>query len=367
MATSFAQKFSDLLSSIFSKKEFFTTATGIDIGSTSIKLVELTLKNGKIVLNTYGSISMGPYADLPIGSITTPKEEKIAEALKELLKDTTANTNRIAVSLPTNASLFRDISIPVSLKDEEIKTVVTTEARKVIPVPVADVDIDWLDIPQDIIPNDQVVENKKNVLLVAVSHDSQKRYASYMTNAGLTPVMYELEVFSSMRSVYTHERAPIVLIDLGAAHIKVSIIHEGSMRKVISMDRGFGELTNALVNSGLSFENAIKIKHSTSINDISKEAVLMQGIYKSILKDVQEIINEYEKYSHVSVMRATLLGGGAEMKDIEMFTENILGIPTKKSHPFSRAIVPELVKDIIPSIESEFTVATGLALRLLAS
>jgi len=363
----FIDSLSSLFSSFLSKKNSSQSAVGIDIGSSNIKLVQLSLKNNRINLDTYGSIALGPYNDMPVGSVTTPSVEKIAEAIKELIKESDSNTARVAVALPTSASLFRDIAIPIGITDSEMKTVATTEARKVIPVPIQDVDMDWLPIPAEIIPAELKSENKKSLLLVVVSHESQKRIESYMTAAAITPVMYELEVFSSMRSIYTHERAPIVLIDLGAAHIKITIIHEGCMRRAVSLDRGFNELDSVLVSKGLDFKDAHDIKHKSTITSLGKDETLMRETYISILRDIQNVISEYERYSHTSPVRAVLLGGGAEMRDIVPFTESILGIPTEKSHPFERAIVPDLVKEIIPMIEPEFTIATGLAMRLLVS
>ncbi len=364
---SIIDSFGKIISSFISKKESSHVAVGIDIGATSIKLVQFSLKNNRIVLDTYGSIALGPYAGLPVGAVALPDPEKIGEAIKELVKECNADTTRTAVALPTSASLFRDIGIPSGITDDEMKTVAMTEARKVIPVPAADVDIDWLSIPKEILPEDVQKEDKKHLLLVAVSHESKKRVESYMSASGVIPVMYEIEVFSSMRSIYTHERAPIVLIDLGAAHVKISIIHEGSMRRAISLDRGFNELDNTLVSRGMDFAAAHKIKHSSSITALGENETAMREVYTSILKDIGNAISEYERYSHASPVRAVIFGGGAEMQGIVEFTQSILGIPTEKSHPFERATVPELVKDIIPSIEPEFTVCSGIAMRLLAS
>lgn len=363
----FIDSIKNLISSFLSKKDSNRVAVGIDIGSTSIKLVQLSLKNNRIHLDTYGSISLGPYNNLPVGVSTTPTPEKMNEALNELIKECSADPKRIGVALPTSASLFRDISVPALINNTEINTVVATEARRVIPVPVADVDIDWLPIPMEILPDSVKSIEKKHLLLVAVSHESQKRISSYFTSPNIAPMLYELEVFSSMRVVYTHERAPIVLIDLGASHIKVSIIHEGSMRRAVSLDRGFNELDNTLVNSGLDFSMAHNIKHSSDISSVGENETLMRNSYLSILKDVQNVISEYEQYSHSSCSRIVLLGGGAQMKGIVKLTQDVLGVTTEKSHPFSTVIVPELVKDIVPGIESEFTITTGLAMRLLSS
>ncbi len=367
MATSFINSMTSLVKSFLQPKDSSLVVTGIDIGSSSIKLVEMSIKSGHVVLNNYGSIALGPYAKTPIGSTPVLTSEIVSQALIELFNETKASKNNIVASLPTGSSLLKDISIPAGINDEEAKTVVMTEAHRVIPVPIQDVDIDWLSIPNEILPEEEVDISKRSFLLIAVSHESQKRIESYMQGAEIAPTVYELEVFSSMRSVYTHERAPIALVDLGALHIKVSIIHEGVMRRAVSLDRGFNELENSLVVNGTDFVLARKIKHSSSITGLSNEEKSFRDVYLSLIKDVQTVTNEYEKYSHTSISRVVLLGGGAEMKDLVEYTESIIGIPTEKSKPFAQAIVPEIVKDVINEIEPEFTIATGLALRILTN
>lgn len=367
MATSFIDTVKNTLNSFFAKKDSTPVVVGVDIGASSIKLVEMTVRNGKVVLNNYGSIAIGPYANSPVGSTPNAKPEEIAKALTELFTETTASKNKVGVTLPTSSSLFRDISIPDTITGDEVKTVITTEARKVIPVPGSEVDIDWLPIPNDIVPDNELTKNKNHYLLIALSHESQKHVESYMNLANIKPVMYELEVFSSMRSIYEHERAPIVLIDLGAAHIKVSIIHEGVIRRAVSLDRGFNYLDNSIMSENLSFESARKIKHESSIAGQDEYETKLRDAYVSLMKDVQSVINEYEKYSSTAVIRAVILGGGAEMRNIVSYTESVLGIPTEKSKPFTRAEVPDLVVGIIDNIEPEFTIAAGIALRLLNS
>ena len=290
MATNFIESIKNTVLSFFNKKGDVTVVTGIDIGGSSIKLVEMSIRGGKTVLNTYGSIALGPYAGKPVGMVVSVTPENIGKALIELFKETNATQTNVAVTIPTSASLLHDIAIPIGINDSEIKTVVMTEAHRVIPVPVSDVEIDWLSIPEEILPKEILDQNKKHFLLVAVSHESQKRTESYMKNAQITPSVYELEVFSSMRSIYTHERSAIVLIDLGAAHIKVSIIHEGIMRRAVSLDNGFNELDLALVKTGISFEQARKTKYASSIIGHTNEEKIFQMCQLLTLSDSFDVL-----------------------------------------------------------------------------
>src|SRR3990167_303426 len=94
---------------IFSKINVFKgsnerSAVGVDIGSSAIKVVEIKKKKGKAVLETYGAISLGPYADLDIGRVTNLPAEKISQALSEVLKQSGVLSNTLALAIPVQSS-----------------------------------------------------------------------------------------------------------------------------------------------------------------------------------------------------------------------------------------------------------------------
>src|SRR3989338_8244595 len=142
----------DLMGSIFGgiigKKS--ESVLGIDIGSSSIKIVQLSRKNGHAVLDTYGELSLGPYAGKSIGEATSLPTEKIIEALGDLLKEKEVKitTRLCGVAIPFSSSLITVIDMPnESLK--QLSEMIPIEARKYIPVPISEVSLDWYIIPKD--------------------------------------------------------------------------------------------------------------------------------------------------------------------------------------------------------------------------
>ena len=123
-------------------------AVGIDIGSSAIKVVEIKKRKGKAVLETYGAIALGSYADTDIGRITNLPLEKVVEALKEVLKQSGVTTTSSAFSIPVQSSLVFTISLPTQVKESEISSIVPTEARKYIPLPITEVSLDYFILPQ---------------------------------------------------------------------------------------------------------------------------------------------------------------------------------------------------------------------------
>ena len=125
------------------------TAVGIDIGSSAIKVVEIKKKGGKAMLETYGSISLGPYAEGgEAGRVTNLTRDKIIEALKEVLKQAGVSSPSSALSIPVQSSLIFTIELPLQVKESEMTSIVSTEARKYIPVPITEVSLDYFVLPK---------------------------------------------------------------------------------------------------------------------------------------------------------------------------------------------------------------------------
>jgi type IV pilus assembly protein PilM len=120
---------------------------GIDIGASSAKVVQLRISRGMAVLETYGEIALGPYAQQPIGKVVRLPPEKIAEALTDLMKEANVTAKTAGLSVPFSSSLVSVIDLP-KVDAESLKRIIPIEARKYIPVPVSEVSLDWFVLPE---------------------------------------------------------------------------------------------------------------------------------------------------------------------------------------------------------------------------
>jgi type IV pilus assembly protein PilM len=268
---------SDILKNIFSSIGKFgggtgDSAVGVDIGSSSIKVVEIKRKGGKAVLETYGAIALGPYADVEAGRVTNLPVEKVVLALKEVLKQSGVTSDSLALSIPIQSSLIFTLELPSQIPEAEIATVVPTEARKYIPVPMTEVSIDYFILPEkepsfvemnsdSDSPNTQKGEIKKNVLVVATQNEAVSRYRSIVSQCDLNATFLEIEIFSSIRANFEHELSPVLLIDFGASRTKLSIVEFGMVKSYHTIDRGGADISNSISKSlGIPFTEAEKMK-----------------------------------------------------------------------------------------------------------
>src|SRR3989344_2972384 len=205
----------------FSLKKLFSgfwqenkSVIGIDIGSSSAKVVQLRKKKGRAILETYGELALGPYGGVDIGQATILTTEKTIEALKDLFRESNVTANIAAIAVPLRSSLLKVIELP-AYKEEQINRMVPLEARKHIPVPIAEVTLDWWAIPKHDLqsPSDEETSvdqasgstSKTEILLVAIHKATVKKHQDIATALGLESRTFEIETFSSIRSVLTRD------------------------------------------------------------------------------------------------------------------------------------------------------------------
>lgn len=358
------------------------SAVGIDIGSSAIKVVEIKRKGGKAVLETYGAISLGPYADTEVGRVTNLPVEKVALALKEVLKQSDVSGTTPALSIPVQSSLIFTLELPAHLSEAEIATVVPTEARKYIPVPTNEVSIDYFTLPKkepsfvemntdtagDVNSSKETGE-KISVLVVATQNDAVARYRSIVSQCNLTADFFEIETFSSVRSNFEHELSPVLLMDFGASRTKLSIVEFGMVKGYHTIDRGGADISNSISKSlSIPFVEAEKMKKDFGLFGNPAEKALADVIklhVDYIFSEANNLLLRYENKDSRTISKVIFTGGGALLKGLKEVAANNFRAEIEIGHPFSKISAPAFLEKVLLTMGPEFAVALGLALRKL--
>lgn len=361
------------LGKFFGNKES-QSVVGIDIGSSAIKIVQIKKKGGQAVLETYGELALGPYGGSSIGQAVQLPQEKIASALFDLMREKEVNitTTQAGISIPFGSSLMSVIEMP-EVSQKQLEVMVPIEARKYIPVPVNEVMLDWSVIPKPANPNDDEDEEKKNalkridVLVVAIHNDTIARYQSIIQKAGLEPGFFEIEIFSTMRSVVDESLTPVMVMDMGAASTKLYIIERGIIRASHTVNRGAQDITAAISQSlGLSIEKAEVMKREigASGQDVTL-AKIISLVLDFIFAETNRTLLNFEKKYNKSVSKVILVGGGASMKGLNDLTKTAFKTEAVMGNPFGKLATPAFIENILKETGPEFAVAIGAALRRL--
>ncbi len=349
---------------------------GIDIGTSAIKVVEIKRKGGRAVLETYGAISLGPYAELDVGRVTNLPIEKTIEALKEVIKQAGVSTNTAGIAIPVQQSLIFTLELPPQVKMDQIAAIVPTEARKYIPVPITEVSLDYFILPKKEPsfeeannPEPAKGEGRIEVLAVALQNDAVAKYRSIVSECDLGASFFEIEIFSSIRANFEHELSLVLLLDFGASSTKLSLVEFGTVRGYHTIARGGADVTDSIAKSmGIPFSEAEKMKKEIGLSPSASQKNLFDIIkihLDYIFSEANSVLLSYEKKYSRTLSKVILTGGGSLLKGLPEQVADNFQVEVEQGHPFSKVHAPAFLDKVLSATGPEFAVALGLALRKL--
>lgn len=371
MAFSLSNSLSSIFKQIWSNDQGIL---GIDLGSASFKVVQLKKEKERAVLQTYGELSVGPYAGKKAGQAVVLSEDKMIEAITDLLKESNVKTKKASVAIPLKASFVTTISLPM-IAGKKIEDVIKLEARRYIPVPISETVFDWKLLPdggaeEDLgeALDDKVKKNEMvNVLLVAIHKDTVEQYKRIIAKLGIELESFEIEIFSVVHSSLGREISPVLIVDFGASTTKIAIVDHGIVRIVHTINKGSQDLTLALAHSlNIDFDRAeeMKMEIGLSSKPEHKELVnVMRPILQYIFSESNRAILDYQKKYKRVVSRIVLSGGGALLNGLVDDVVNNFGIETSNADPFSKTDFPAFLEPALRKTGPSFGTALGLALR----
>lgn len=369
----------NFIDSIFSKlsSKNDSSVIGIDIGSSSIKVVQMRRKNGKAILETYGELALGPYAGIEVGRATKLEPDKIVTALNDVLKESNATTKSVALSIPMRQSFVTVIRMP-QMQEKQLAQMIPIEARKYIPVPITEVSLDWFVIPKidpepddyEGVPDGQHKMPQIEVLVVAIHNDVLQDFSTIISSSQLDASFFEIEMFSTVRAVIeTGDNTPIMMCDFGAGATKVYMVERGIIRDSHTINKGSQDITLAISQSiGVAVEFAERLKRNYGKNTREQDEQIKQIIdlnMSPILSEMNTVLVNFQKKYNKNVTKVYLVGGGALLTGLEAQAQQKLSIPVFYGDPFAKLETPAFLEGILKQQGLAFCTAIGIGLRKL--
>lgn len=339
---------------------------GVDIGSSSLKIVQLRKEHGQAILETYGELALGPYGGEEVGQATNLSAAQIGETLTDLLREAKATTTDCGFSIPFSRSLLTLVELPYRKNPTEQKTVIELEARKYIPVPVTEVQLDWFIVPSaETSPNASEAERSKvEVLLVAVHNDELSLLQSVASAAKLHSTFYEIEIFSTIRAVVDEPVKPVMVLDIGAATTKTYVVERGVVAFSHAISAGSQDITRAIAASGnLTIARAEALKKKEGVEEGGGNSPEL--VFSRIFTEARRVLVQYETAHKKSITSIVLTGGGGVTKELGAYAKSIFSVDVHVADPFAKTEAPAFMRPVLQEIGPEFAVAVGLALRKL--
>lgn len=335
---------------------------GVDIGSSTIKIVQLKDVKGIPTLETYGELQLGPYEGVEIGRSTHLAPNKITEALIDIMREASTTSTSVAYAFPYNSSFTHVLSIP-TLDQQKIGAMLPIEARKYIPISLSKVSLDWVLLGSS--EEDRVT----HVLVSAIYTQAIERYEEVVRGAGLTQQESEIEIFSSLRSIVAPTDDVVAILDMGASSTRLYIVEKGVVRKTHSVLLTGVDITQFFANTlGVDFVKAEELKRVYGLTGLSDAPEVQSAVIKGLEKGFREIhtvMSRYEVEQSIKIQKIFLTGGTALLRGIEIYAQDMFVRPIERANPFNKVAYPAFLEDVLKEAGSSFAVAVGVALRAL--
>lgn len=342
---------------LFSKTE--NSFLGVDIGDSSLKMVELEKRGKKIYLTNYAFSEN--VNDIKFTKIDDTAY--LAKAINKVQTEAKIKATRVTASLPTFAVFSSIITVNVVDK-KNLTDAVLEEAKKVIPLPLEEMKIDFKVIPDP--EGGPISKSVTRIFLTCSPRKIVRKYIDVFKQANLSLSYLETETFSLVRSLVGNDKSTVMIVEIGANSTDISVVRESIPVLNRSLEICGSTITKDLSESlGLTFAQAEQFK-----NDLSASKNTKGELPKQIIKTITPIINEikymlefYNNSNRVPVEKIILSGGSSLLFGLPEYLSQKLNIQVIIGDSFSRIMYPEELKPVIHEVGPRLAVAVGLALR----
>jgi type IV pilus assembly protein PilM len=339
-------------------------ALGLDIGSSSVKLVQLRETKKGIHLVNLSVATLPPEAIVDGALMNTAV---IVETIREMVAKLKLKTKEVAISISGHSVIIKKIGLPAMTQDE-LDESIKWEAEQYIPFDVNDVYLDYQ------VLQSRPEQGQMDVLLVAAKREMVDEYAGIVRDAGLEPVVVDVDCFTIQNVFETCYGFPpgesVVLIDIGAATINVNIVSNGMTTFTRDINMGGNQYTEELRKRlNISHEQAEAYK----LGGQNADGVIPQEVDRILASVSETLANELHRSldfylatsSEGRVSRIYLSGGTAQVSSLAPTIENRVGVPVELLDPFKAVSVDnnQFNLEFINRIRPGAAVAIGLALR----
>jgi type IV pilus assembly protein PilM len=349
---------------MFKKNAKNKNLVGLDIGSSSVKAVELQGKLGSLVLTCLAHESLQPDSVVD-GQIM--ELNSVSQTIANVFEANQIKASRVAAGVSGSSVIVKNIAVP-PMTEAELEESIDWHAEEHIPFDIADVSLDY-----------QVVgstPDSLHVLMAACKRDFIANIKQAIQLAGKQPAIIDVDAFA-LQNCYEVNYEPqasqtIALLNIGASTMNINIVQ--GTRSVFTRDVSVGgnQYTSLLQKElGLTFEQAEAVKRGGALpgeaegRDLSQ---VLESISDILVLEIQKTFDFYRATSEEgegTVQKILVSGGGSKLPGLADFLTKAFEMPVENFDPFrkikidARRFDPEYLKEVVP----EMAVAVGLALR----
>jgi type IV pilus assembly protein PilM len=347
---------------LFTKKA--NTLLGIDISSTSVKLLELSRSGSRYRVESYAVEPLPPNA---VVEKNIAELEGVGSALSRLLVKAKTNVKSAAVAVSGSAVITKSIEMEAGLGDDDLENQLKIEADQYIPYPLEEVAIDFE------VQGPARSPGRVEVLLAACRKENVEIREAALALAGLTAKVVDVEAYALERSYGLlapqlgagHDELTVALVDIGATMTTLSVLHNG--RTIYTREQLFGgrQLTEEIQRRyGLSMEEAGLAKKQGGLPD-DYDSEVLQPFKEAVVQQVSRSLQFFFAAGQFHDVDYILLAGGtASIPGLDRLIQQKIGTQTLVANPFAdMALSSKVNAGALASDAPSLMIACGLALR----
>ena len=338
---------------------------GVDIGSHSIKLVQLRKEKAGWHLVNLGMAHLPPES---IVDNSIMDSSSVVECLSNLVESQGLKTKNVATAVAGHSVIIRKIKLPV-MTEVEAEASIEWEAEQYIPFEISEVNLDFQILGQD--PQDST---NMDVILVAAKKDFVNEYVAVFQEAGFTPLVMDIDSFALENAYqlnYDQDEDVVALVNAGASSMNINIIKGGISVFTRDIQVGGNTFNHEIQKQlGLTDQEAEKVKLGGGLPEVDATDVttVLQETMDHLSQEIQRSLDFYSATSSDDKIQKVYLSGGvAKTPGCLDSLQRRLGVSVELLDPFRRIIVDKNNFDMeyIQAVSPFFALGVGLATRRL--
>lgn len=348
----------------FSKKN--ESIIGVDLGSAIIKIVELKKENNKPRLITYGLATKEKHE---VSSDTAINKEMIISDLKQTISMARVTTKKAIGALPAISVFSAIIELP-QMPVKEINSAIRWEAKKIVPLPLEKMNLNWHILPDTTTPKNSDSQQKTiKIIINAAPKDIINSYLEIFQAADLNLISLETEIKALQRSLLSVEEKTCLIIDIGATNTNMIVFDNNLPLINKNIDIG-GETVNFNIANILSIdvERAEHLKNNFGLpadDQITHPVIkaIKFTIDNMIVQEIKHLTTVLQNSTEAEINKIIITGGGSHLKNFPIYLHNVLQIETIRGNSWQKIVYPQELAPELNKIGPEMSVAVGLALK----
>lgn len=344
---------------MFGKKK---TLVGLDIGSSSVKAVELRESKGGYELVSFG---LEPLAQDIVVDGSIIDSNAVATAIANMFDAQKIKTKNVATSLSGHSVIVKPHVTMQAMNDEELYDRIYAEAGQYIPFDIAEVNLSYQVV--------DATESQLDVLLVAVKKDKILNHTNVLAQAGKTPTVVDIDAFALQNSFeVNYDSDPgqtAALLNIGASLMNINILRDGVPLFTRDVSVGGNQYTDALQKElDLSYEDAEKLKQGEPLPGVNEEQKLavLRSVSDILILEIQKTFDFFRATaSGENIQRIYVAGGACKVQGLLELLREEFSVPVEEIDPFRKiSINPgEHNEYMVRQLAPRLAIAVGLALR----